>query len=275
MAKSVCSLLIGGVLCLLLRPLAVHSAEPAPPSASRAEEDAATYAYCLKLAKVDAAAAQRLAVEWRQRGGAHPADHCAAVALIAMGRYREGATRLDALARAMIRAPAELRAQVLDQAGQAYLLAGDPDRAYATAGEAVALRPADPELRIDRAEAAAAAGHFDQAIGDLDLVLAADPNRTDALVYRASADRALDRLGAALADIERAVARAPDSAAALLERGNIRRLIGDPDGARRDWRRVSQIAPGTEADRAARANLEHFAGTPKTAPAASSMRPRP
>jgi tetratricopeptide (TPR) repeat protein len=275
MAKLAHSLRIGGLLCLLLPSVAAHSAEPAPPAGSSAEDNAATYAYCLKLAKVDAAAAQRLAAEWRARGGAHPADHCAAVALIDMGKYREGATRLDELARAMVRAPAELRAEVLDQAGQAYLLAGDPGRAYTSAGEAVALRPADPELRIDRAEAAAAAGQFDRAIGDLDFVLAADPNRADALVYRAAADRTLDRLGAALADIERALAQAPDSAAALLERGNIRRLIGDPDGARRDWRRVGWIAPGTEADRAARANLEHFAETAKTAPAATPMRTRP
>ena len=56
-------------------------------------------------------------------------------------------------------APAGLRADVLDQAGQAWLLAGDPVRAYAAAGEATALAPGDPELLIDRAEAAADAGY--------------------------------------------------------------------------------------------------------------------
>ena len=82
---------------------------------------------------------------WLGRGGAHPADHCAAVALITLGKYKEGATRLQALAQAMTTAPAALRAEVLDQAGQAWLLAGDPVRAYAAAGEAVALAPGDPE----------------------------------------------------------------------------------------------------------------------------------
>ena len=55
----------------------------------------------------------------------------------------------------MTTAPIALRAEVLDQAGQAWGLAGDPVRAYAAAETAVALQPNDPELLIDRAAAAA------------------------------------------------------------------------------------------------------------------------
>ena len=109
----------------------------------------------------------------------------------------------------MTTAPAALRANVLDQAGQAWLLAGDPVRAYAAAGQAFALQPNDPELLLDRAEAAASARYFDQAIADLDHVLKADPDRIEALIYRASAYRALDRLDPALADVEKALARRP------------------------------------------------------------------
>jgi tetratricopeptide (TPR) repeat protein len=258
----------------LLLPAATAAAEPVPaaPALSPAEREADTYAYCMKLAKLNAAAAQRLAEEWRKRGGAHPADHCAAVALIEMGRYREAAMRLETLSQAMTKAPASLRAEVLDQAGQAWLLAGDPVQAYAQAGEAVGLQPADPELRLDRAEAAASAGYFDRAIGDLNIVLEADPTRADALIYRASAYRALDRLDAALADVDAALTRAPDSAPALLERGNIRRLMGNVDGARRDWQRVGEIAPGTQADIAARANLEHLGRAQESAPAPAPPR---
>jgi tetratricopeptide (TPR) repeat protein len=267
----------GGILGLLLPCLlSIAAADPInpPPAVFSAEKEAETYAYCMKLAKVDANAAARFAAEWRKHGGAHPADHCTAVALIDMGKYREGAERLETLARAMSEAPASLRAQVLDQAGQAWLLAGDPGRASATAGEAVALQPADPELRIDRAEASASAGYLDRAIADLDIVLKGDPNRADALIYRASAYRALDRLDPALADINAALGRAPDSAPALLERGNIRRLMGDADGARSDWQRVGQVAPGTQADMAAQANLENLARAPKTVPGTTSARPQ-
>ena len=240
---------------LAAQPLASTVADAAPRDA---QADAATYDRCTKLAKQNPAAAEKLAQSWHERGGAHPADHCAALGLIGLQQYKEAATRLEALAQAMTTAPAALRAEVLDQAGQAWGLAGDPARAYAAAGAAVALQPNDPELLIDRAEAAASAGFLDKAIGDLDHVLKASPNRVDALVYRASAYRALDRLDPALTDIERALVLEPNSAPALLERGNIRRLQGDSDGARRDWERVGQVAQGSQADLAAKANIEHL-----------------
>jgi tetratricopeptide (TPR) repeat protein len=253
-------------------------AEPAgaparSPGPHNAEADAVTYDRCLKLAKQNPGAAQSLAQTWHERGGAHPADHCAAVALVGLKRYKEAATRLEALAQAMTTAPAGLRAEVFDQAGQAWLLAGDPVRAYAAAGQALVLQPNDPELLLDRAEAAAAAGYYDNAVGDLDHVLKANPNRIEALIYRASAYRALKRLDPALADAEKALAQAPNSVPALLERGNIRRLNGDLAGARADWERIGQLAPGTQADMAARANLEHL-DRKDPAPAAQTSRTR-
>ena len=256
---------------LALLPATVAAAEPAGPR--NAEADAATYDRCLKLAKQNPGAAQSLAQTWHERGGAHPADHCAAVALVGLKRYKEAATRLEALAQAMTTAPAGLRAEVFDQAGQAWLLAGDPVRAYAAAGQALVLQPNDPELLLDRAEAAAAAGYYDNAVGDLDHVLKANPNRIEALIYRASAYRALKRLDPALADAEKALAQAPNSVPALLERGNIRRLNGDLAGARADWERIGQLAPGTQADMAARANLEHL-DRKDPAPAAQTSRTR-
>src|SRR5260370_35045606 len=88
----------------------------------------------MKRARHDPGAGEKLALAWHERGGAHPADHCAAVALIGLKQYKEAAIRLDALAQGMTTAPAGLRAEVLDQAGQAWGLAGDPVRAYAAAG---------------------------------------------------------------------------------------------------------------------------------------------
>jgi tetratricopeptide (TPR) repeat protein len=240
----------------------------APVTPRRAEAEAATYERCMKLARREPGAAEKLAQTWHERGGAHPADHCAAVALIGLKQYKEAAARLEALAQAMTAAPAGLRAEVLDQAGQAWGLAGDPVRAYAAAGAAVALQPSDPDLLIDRAQAAASVGYFDKAVIDLDNVLKADPGRVDALTYRASAHRALDRLDPALADIEKVLARSPNSAPALLERGNIRRLKGDDEGARQDWERIGQLAPGTQADMAAKANIERLGSSKGAEPKA-------
>ena len=255
--------ILGPPLGLLLLTGAAAAAEPAkspavPAAPRNAAADAATYDRCLKLAKQDPSAAQSLAQAWRERGGAHPADHCAAVALVGLKQYKEAAKRFEELAEAMKTAPVGLRADVLDQAGQAWLLAGDPVRAYAASGQAVSLLPNDPDLLVDQAEAAASAGYFDKAVADLDHVLKADPRRVDALIYRASANRALDRLDPALADVEKALAETPNSVPALLERGNIRRLKGDANGAREDWERIGQLAPGSQADMAAKANIEHL-----------------
>jgi tetratricopeptide (TPR) repeat protein len=263
------------LLVFLVASTAVADPTPqprAPVVPRNAEAEAATYDQCMKLAKHDPAAAQKSALTWHERGGAHPADHCAAVALIGLKRYREAATRLEALAEAMPTAPTGLRAEVLDQAGQAWGLAGDPVRAYAAAGAAVALQPNDPDLLIDRAEAAASAGYLDKAVADLDHVLKTDPGRVDALIYRASAYRALERLDPALADVEKALATTPNSVPALLERGNIRRLKGDIAGARQDWQRIGQLAPGGQADMAAKANIEHLESSGGTVPTTSQRR---
>ena len=269
----------GGILFPLIALLiaAAAAAEPAgsparPAAPRNAEADAATYDRCLKLAKQNPGAAQSLAQAWHERGGAHPADHCAAVALFGLKRYKEAATRLEVLAQAMTTAPAGLRAGVFDQAGQAWLLAGDPVRAYAAAGQALVLQPNDPELLLDRAEAAASARYFDKAIADLDHVLKVDPSRVEALIYRASANRALDRLDPAVADVEKALAQAPNSVPALLERGNIQRLKGDLAGARTDWERIGQLAPGSQADMAAKANIERLDRKDPAAPTNPSRR---
>jgi tetratricopeptide (TPR) repeat protein len=259
-------------LCGLLFVACGKAASAEAPAQSAAPRDAAaeaaTYEHCMKLARQNPGEARRLAQSWHERGGAHPADHCAAVALIGLKQYKEAAMRLEALAQA-ITSPAVLRAEVLDQAGQAWGLAGDPVRAYAMAGAAVALEPNDLDLLIDRAQAAASAGYYDKAVADLDHVEKADPSRVDALIYRAAANRALDRLDPALADVEKAIARTPNSAPALLERGNIRRLKGDDKGARQDWERVGQLAPGSQADIAAKTNIEHLQSNGDVAPAKS------
>jgi tetratricopeptide (TPR) repeat protein len=223
-----------------------------------AASDEAMYEHCMGLTKSDPAAARDYAERWQSRGGEHPADHCYALALIGLKQYKEGATRLESLATAMVHAPDSLRAEALDQAAQAWLLANDPARAYAAESAALNILPNDPDILLDRAEAAGSEGWYDKAVDDLTRVLKASPARVEALVYRATAYRELGRLDDALSDIDRAVNLSPTSVSALLERGDIRRLKGDVNGARQDWVRVSELAPGSDADQAAKANIERL-----------------
>ena len=220
--------------------------------------DESEYAACLKLLDHDAEAAFESALAWRDVGGSAPARHCAALALVRLGRPAEAATRLEALAADMADARPWLRAGVLAQAGQAWLTADQPERANAAFTAALEITPDAPELYIDRAQALARAGAFWAAIDDLGQAIELAPGRADAYAFRASAYRYVDNPDLALDDAERALALAPDDPIALLERGNIRRLRGDDAGARADWIRVLSVAPGGRAAADARTNLERL-----------------
>ena len=203
---------------------------------------------CLALLADDPAAALDRAQDWSRHGGGGDAAQCAALSTLALGDPTGAAAALDALARQPGLAPAR-RAVLADQAAQAWTLAARPDRALRAARVASGLAPDDPDLLVDRARAANAAGQPAEAVAVLGALLAAQPARADALVVRAGAYRALDRLAQAHADIEAACAAAPDAPDALLERGVVRERLGDLDGARQDWTRILSVSPDArEAD---------------------------
>jgi tetratricopeptide (TPR) repeat protein len=246
-----------------------------PSSAQRLPAvEADHYARCMEAARQKPEAAFDDANAWRIAGGGHPAEHCADVALIGLGRYAEAAGKLEALADTMAKGPIDLRAQVLGQAGQSWLLAGDPARAAAVLTAALALTPDDADLLTDRAEALAGEKKYREAVADLDGALKLDGKRVDALVFRASAHRSLEQYDLARRDIDIALRLAPDQPDALLERGNIRGLTGDEAGARKDWQRVAQVAPNSAADSAAKANLAKLDAAPADA-AAPPAKPKP
>ncbi len=220
--------------------------------------DESEYAACLKLLDHDAEAAFESALAWQDIGGGAPAQHCAALALVRLGRPAEAAARLEALAADLADARPWLRAGVLAQAGQAWLTADQPERAHAAFTVALEITPEAPEIYIDRAQALAQAGAFWAAIDDLSQAIELAPGRADAYAFRASAYRYIDNLELALDDAERALALASDDPIALLERGNIRRLQGDEAGARADWLHVLSVAPGGHAADDARTNLERL-----------------
>ena len=224
--------------------------------------DAQHYDRCLQMAHSDPQKAYEDAESWRDIGGGFPAQHCAAVALVSLKKYSEAATRLQALANAMMGADPAMRGDALEQAGQAWLLAGKPVEAKAAFDAALGFRPKEPELLIDRAEANAENGKYFEAIDDLNAVLAQTPNRVDALVYRASAYRSLGSLDLASDDVDRALRLDPNSVTGLLERGNLRSLKSDDAGAKADWQQVLRLGSGTPAAASAQKNLAQLAAQP-------------
>lgn len=237
---------------------AAFAADP-PASASPGGAAEGEYDRCLAMTRNDPAGALTKAENWRNAGGGFPADHCAAVALVKLKRYTEAAQRLEAMTGAMMKSDPSLRADALEQAGQAWLLANRPAEAKAAFDAALAFKHDDPDLLIDRAQTFAEAGRYWDAIDDLNRAIELAPTRADALIFRASAYRRVqDGLDLAQQDIEQALKIAPDAPAALLERGNIRALKGDLAGAKADWLRVEKVAPRTADAVAARDNITHL-----------------
>ena len=198
------------------------------------------------------------ALDWRDLDGGLPARHCVALALVALESYEAAAIRLEELADEMKGFPPDLLADVLGQAGRAWLLANELERAYAAATTGLQSDPNNVSLLVDRGEILATARSYWDALDDLNRALELSPNQLDALMFRAATYRLLDAAELAFEDIERALVIAPDRPEALVERGMLRRLQGDVEGARADWLKVLQVAPGSNAATIAQANIQRM-----------------
>lgn len=213
------------------------------------------YRICLTLAKQKPEQGWEEALSWQSLGGGEAARHCAAVALIGLGKYGEAATRLETLANESVRADA-MRAEMLAQAAQAWVLEGNLQRADAAQRAALVLAPGNPDLLMDQAVLLAQLHHYREAAEVLTGVLRVQPNRVEAWTLRGTAFRFLDNLPGAADDIAKALQLDPDFPDALLERGILHRLKGEDAAARTDWLKAIDLAPESPAADSARANLE-------------------
>lgn len=227
-----------------------------PPDSEAQAREAQEYEAC--LAQTDAATAHERASAWIAQGGGAPARHCKALALVRMGRAREGATALEELAQMLTKTRSPLVASVLDQAARAWLAANDATRADAVQTAALKLKPDDVDLLMGRAIILGVAHSYQKAIVDLDRILAQAPQHQDALVLRGAAQGALERFPAALRDLDAALTIDANHVDALLERGNLRYQTKDVAGARSDWLAALRLSPDGPVADAARANLERL-----------------
>ncbi len=223
---------------------------PIPPRIAEGEE----YERCLSMLNDDPEGASAFAEAWEATGGGDGATHCHALAEIALGEAETGAGMMDKLAGHSQETPAA-RATIYGQAGQAWLIAGMPDKAYLSATMALSLTPDDEDVLIDRSIASATLEHYKEAAEDLSHALEVDDRRPDALALRAAAFRQLGILDRAHEDIDRALTQDPDHPEALLERGILRQRKGDRVGARKDWERAIALDPDTATADLAQQNL--------------------
>ena len=226
------------------------------PVQAAAIDNQAQYEACMALLQRDPAGALDSAVEWEKQGGGDPARHCKALAMIRTGEVEDGALELERVAEAMPQVKAPLAAELFAQAGQAWVKAGNAERALYAQNQGLKLNPNDVELLIDRALTFGTAGMYFEALDDLNAAVDLDPNNPDVYSMRAAAYRQLENPDLAQDNIEHALKISPSHPGALLERGYLRRASGDLAGARSDWLTVIQVLPGTDIAAEAQKNIE-------------------
>lgn len=235
---------------LLFWPLVPKSAQA--QSAVQGRE----YGLCIETAMRQPDVGYERALAWRDLGGGIAARHCVAVALYGLRHFSEAAQRLELLVQES--EEAGLRASLLSQAGNAWLMAGELERASAVLSAGLVVAPKNIDLLIDRSLVFATKKKYWESVDDLNRALDIDPNNIDALILRASTYRYLESLDLAADDANRVLELRNDHIAAFLERGNIRRLQGDDSGAREDWLQVLKREPDSFAAEAAQKNLERM-----------------
>jgi tetratricopeptide (TPR) repeat protein len=239
----------------LLRAAVVGLGLVLPAAAGAAASDAAHYRRCMADSSANPTAALADAEGWSRAGGGVPAEHCAGSALFNLKRYADAGKRLDRAAASPAKLDAEFRVALFNQAGNAWLVAGDGARAIQSFSGALALSPGEADLFADLARAHAMRRNWHEVVLDLNAALQLSPRRPDLLVLRASARRALKSYHEAHLDLEAALKIKPDDGNALVERGLLRRQLGDIGGARRDFQAALKTATGAVAADA-KANLE-------------------
>ena len=219
-------------------------------------DNQAQYQACMTLLERDPAGALDSAVAWERQGGGDAARHCKALALIRTGEVEDGALELERVAEAMPQGKAPLAAELFAQAGQAWIKAGNPQRALYAQNQGLKLNPKDVQLLIDRAMTYGTSGMYFEALDDLNVAAGLAPDDPEIYAMRAAAYRQLETPDLAEENIDEALKLSPSHPGALLERGYLRRAKGDVEGARADWLTVIQVTPGSEIAGEAEKNIE-------------------
>jgi tetratricopeptide (TPR) repeat protein len=224
------------------------------------------YTECMQLARREPLKALPAAEKWKAEGGGLGARHCVAIAMFGAGRFVPAATQLEGIERDMGSERPGLRAELLAQAGQAWMEANQAENAAKAQSRALDLRPDDPELWVDRGLSYAAIGAWPRAISDFERALRLQAGNVETRVLLAAAWRNAGDPARAQAEADRALKSAPEHSGALLERGFALLAQGKREAADADFGKVLKLVPGSDEAKRAEAGLR---GELPTAPAAS------
>jgi tetratricopeptide (TPR) repeat protein len=191
------------------------------PSIAAAPADQQRLDACVARVEADPAAAYEEAMAWAHEERAREARWCAAQAMVKLGRHEEAARRFETLAGDQ-NWPQDNRLDAYSQAGNAWLLARDGNRAKAAFDHAARLSTNHPDVLIDRARAYAMLSDWPHAEEDLSAALDKRPADALALMLRATARMNRGAFDLAVKDAEDAVRNDPRNVDVLLTLGAAR-----------------------------------------------------
>lgn len=177
---------------------------------------------CEALAKTAPDQAYEAGRSWVAESPVIEARYCLAAAAYAVGRPQLAAEQFAEVARNLAGRSKEEQALAQTDAGNAWLLAGDSERALEAFQNALGFNPEDPQLRIDRARAYAYKSDWRRAEEDLNAAIEALGPTPLTLTLRAETRLQQGAAELAVQDAEEALKLAktePEIVEALLVRG--------------------------------------------------------
>ena len=244
------------VLAQKVEPFTLAPGQPKVDPFAQTPNHLRLYTECMQLARREPLKALPMAEKWKAEGGGLGARHCVAIAMFEGGKFVPAATQLEAIERDMGADRPGVRAELLAQAGQAWMEANQAENAAAAQSRALDLKPTDADLWVDRGLSFAAMRAWPRAIADFDRALRIEPDKVEILVLRAAAWRNAGDPTKALADADRVLKRARDHSEALLERGFALLARGDRNAASAEFTKVLKVVPqGSDAARRAESGL--------------------
>ena len=251
------------------------------PSAATPQSDADRLRACLALVRSNPQQAATEAQAWVTEGGSGrlSARRCLGLAFAVQEQWAAAATVYDQAAQDAEAASDPGRAGFRAQAGNAWLAAGEPQRALQALDAALTTPGLAPVQRgqalLDRARAQVALGRADRARADIDSALQLLPNDGFAWYLSAALARRSNDPVRAASDIARARTFSPDDPDVLLLAGTIVGQAGNMNEAYTLYRRVVELAPDSDAGRQAAASLATVREVEEAAPTTPQQTPAP
>jgi tetratricopeptide (TPR) repeat protein len=179
------------------------------------------YADCVQFVEADLELGRIAAQQWVSEGGGSEARHCLAVADLKAGFPKLSALRLEEIAQRNDAGDDYVRARVLTQAAEAWLVA--EERAYAEAAldEAFALVPDSGELQLTAAKVHAAYERWQEVVNAVNAAEESGFVSAETFVLRGRGRYVLGAYESAADDVVAALNVEPTNIDALVLRGDL------------------------------------------------------